>query len=81
MTMVRVSADGQITVPAEIRRSLRLKEGDKVVFSQNDRGEIVLSNSSLIAIKEAQEAVFDSVYSDEDILADVLKLRYKGKSS
>ncbi|MDR1487091.1 MAG: AbrB/MazE/SpoVT family DNA-binding domain-containing protein, partial [Deltaproteobacteria bacterium] len=32
MNLARVSANGQITVPVEIRRALRLKEGDKVLF-------------------------------------------------
>ena len=34
MNIARVSANGQITVPVEIRRLLKLKEGDKVLFLQ-----------------------------------------------
>ena len=63
MNLARVSANGQITVPVEIRRELKLKEGDKVIFFKKDNGEIVLNNSSLVAIKEAQQAVSGSVYS------------------
>ena len=37
------SANGQITVPAEIRRLLGLKSGDKILFFQNQGGEVVLS--------------------------------------
>jgi AbrB family looped-hinge helix DNA binding protein len=35
---------GQVTVPAEIRRALKLKEGDKLVFSLEDQdgGQITL---------------------------------------
>jgi AbrB family looped-hinge helix DNA binding protein len=35
---------GQVTVPAEIRRALKLKEGDKLVFSLENRadGQIIL---------------------------------------
>jgi len=78
MNLARVSANGQITVPVEIRRELKLKEGDKVIFFKKDNGEIVVNNSSLIAIREAQQAVSGSVYSEEEILADIMRLRYGG---
>jgi len=71
-----VSANGQITVPVEIRRALRLKEGDKILFYQRENGEIVINNTSLVAISEAQEAVGRSDYSEDEILADVMQLRY-----
>jgi AbrB family looped-hinge helix DNA binding protein len=76
MNLARVSANGQITVPVEVRRVLKLKEGDKVLFYQKGDGEIAVSNASLVAIAEAQHAVAGSVYSEEDILTDVMKLRY-----
>jgi len=78
MNLARVSANGQITVPVEIRRELKLKEGDKVIFLKRDNGEIVLNNTSLVAVREAQEAVTGSVYSEEEILADIMQRRYGG---
>ena len=57
MNIARVSANGQITVPVEIRRMLRLRKGDKVLFYKKDNGEVVVSNSSLVAFNEATEAV------------------------
>ena len=80
MNLARVSANGQITVPVEIRRALKLKEGDKMLFFQKDNGEIVVNNTSLVAIGEAQRAVAGSVYSEEDILTDVMRLRYGDNS-
>jgi len=71
-----VSANGQITVPVEIRRALRLKEGDKILFYQRENGEIIINNTSLVAIQEAQEAVAGSNYSEDEILADVMQIRY-----
>ena len=71
MNLAKVSANGQITVPVEIRRVLRLKEGDKVLFYQKENGEITVKNTSLVAIQEAQEAVSGSDYSENDVLADV----------
>lgn len=76
MNLAKVSANGQITVPVEIRRALKLKEGDKVLFFQKENGEIVVNNTSLIAIGEAQRAVAGSAYSEDDVLADVMQTRY-----
>lgn len=76
MNLARVSANGQITVPVEIRRLLKLKEGDKVLFLQKENGEIVVNNTSLVAIQNAQDAVAGSVFSEEEVLAEVTRLRY-----
>jgi AbrB family looped-hinge helix DNA binding protein len=80
MNLARVSANGQITVPVEIRRALKLKEGDKVLFHQNENGEIVVNNTSLVAIGEAQKAVAGTAYSEDEILKDVMNLRYGDKN-
>jgi AbrB family looped-hinge helix DNA binding protein len=79
MNLAKVSANGQITVPVEIRRVLKLKEGDKMLFFQKENGEIVVNNTALVAIGEAQCAVAGSAYSEEEILADVMLLRYGDK--
>ena len=80
MNLARVSANGQITVPVEIRRALKLKKGDKILFFQKENGEIVVKKMSLVAINEAQQAVAGSVYTEDEILSDVLELRYGDKS-
>jgi len=56
VNLAKVSANGQITVPIEIRRKLMLKEGDKVLFIQRENGEIVINNASATAILRAQKA-------------------------
>jgi len=76
MTLARVSSDGQITVPTEIRRALKIRPGDKILFFINDNGEIVIQNPSVTALEEAQAAVADGVYTEDDVLADVMELRY-----
>ena len=81
MNLARVSQNGQITVPVEIRRALKIKSGDKIVFFRKDNGEIVVNNSALMAIGEAQVAVIDSEYSENEILADVMELRYGAEPS
>ena len=77
MNLARVSSNGQITVPIEIRRKLNVKEGDKVIFLENANGDIVLQNSSRIAIREAQAALKDVNVPEEEILKDVMDLRYR----
>ena len=54
MELAKVTSKGQITVPAEIRKKLRLRTGDKVVFTEEE-GKIVFRNASLTALSEIQE--------------------------
>jgi len=79
MNLARVSSNGQVTVPVEIRRKLNIKEGDKILFLENAKGEIVLQNSSRVAIREAQAALKDVSSSEEEILQDIMELRYSKK--
>ena len=56
MNLAKISANGQITVPVEIRRLLGLKSGDKILFFQKQDGEVVIRNASEQAIRRAQTA-------------------------
>lgn len=81
MNLAKISSNGQITLPAEIRRLLGLKSGDKVLFFQKQNGEIVLSNASAKAIRKAQAAFTGAaedmgISSENDIQALVNEARY-----
>lgn len=81
MNLAKISANGQITVPAEIRRQLGLKSGDKILFFQKPNGEIVVSNASAKAILKAQAAFAGAteamgISSEADIQALVDEVRY-----
>lgn len=81
MNLAKISANGQITVPIEIRRRLGLKSGDKILFFQKQDGEIVVSNASSKAIRKAQSAFTGAaeamgVTGEEDIQALVDEVRY-----
>ena len=76
MNLAKVSPNGQITVPVEIRRKLNIKEGDKIIFLEKPNGEIVLQNSSVIAIWQAQGKLGDIQLSEDKILQDVMDIRY-----
>jgi AbrB family looped-hinge helix DNA binding protein len=54
LDMARISIKGQVTIPIAVRKSLGLKEGDKVVFAQKG-DNIVLLNSNRLAFKEFQQ--------------------------
>jgi len=81
MNLARVSQNGQITVPVEIRRALNIKTGDKIVFLRKSNGEIVVNNTALMAIAEAQATAADSNYSEDEVLDDVMASRYGAKLS
>ncbi|HAL73793.1 MAG TPA: AbrB/MazE/SpoVT family DNA-binding domain-containing protein [Clostridiales bacterium] len=76
MNLARVSSNGQITVPIEIRRKLHIKEGDKIVFLETANGDIIVQNSSRIAIREAQTELKEIDISEDDVLKEVMDIRY-----
>ena len=78
MNLARVSQNGQLTVPIEIRRQLGLKAGDKILFFQNGNGEIVLSNASANALMKAQNAL--GIKDEDDVQALVDSVRHAGNS-
>ena len=55
MNLAKVSANGQVTIPVEIRRRLQLKEGDKLLFIERG-GQIVIDNASATVILRTQNA-------------------------
>jgi len=79
MDMAKVSSKGQITIPIEIRRKLKLKEGDKVLFIE-EGNRIILENASIIAFQKIQkemEGVAEKagIYSEEDVIELVNEVR------
>ena len=56
MNLAKLTTSGQVTVPVEIRSLLNLKVGDKILFVQNENGEVVIDNASVNAIRKAQKA-------------------------
>lgn len=81
MNLAKVSANGQITLPVEIRRLLGLRSGDKVLFFQTPSGEVVVDNASAQALMKAQKA-FEGVakelgvQDEDDVQALVDEVRY-----
>ncbi|MDR1616813.1 MAG: AbrB/MazE/SpoVT family DNA-binding domain-containing protein [Syntrophomonadaceae bacterium] len=81
MNLVRLSSNGQITIPAEIRKLLGLKSGDKILLFQNKSGEIVLDNASAGALYKAQNAMEGvaerlGLHDEDDVQKLVDEVRY-----
>jgi AbrB family looped-hinge helix DNA binding protein len=81
MNLAKISINGQVTVPIEIRKTLRLKTGDKLLFLNRPNGDIVITNASSDAIKKAQRAfvgVAENIgfKSDDDVVDEIMRMRY-----
>ena len=86
MNLARVSANGQVTVPVEIRRKLALREGDKILFFERSNGEVIINNASTTAIINAQKAFKGAardfgVKSEEDVQRLIDEVRYGEKKT
>jgi len=87
MNLAKVSLNGQVTVPIEIRKELGLKSGDKLIFFKNSNGEIVIDNATPKAIAKAQNAFTGvaetlGINSIEDVQKLVNEIRHnKGLKS
>ena len=84
MELAKVTSQGQITIPSDIRKSLNLKTGDKVVFL-NENGRIVMANSSMLALKDVQDAfagVAENIgLKDNDDVVALVKTHRKAKKA
>ena len=79
MNVAKVSTRGQITVPAEIRRMLNLRSGDKILFFQKQGGEVIMRNAFAEPIRKAQAADMMNVRGEEDVQSLVDELRCEAR--
>ena len=81
MELAKITLRGQITIPVEIRRKLGVKDGDKVVFIE-ENGRIIMENAAMLALKNAQESFAGEadrlgLESEQDVVDMVKKVRYE----
>jgi antitoxin PrlF len=79
----KLSSKGQVTIPAEIRKKLNLKEGDKVLFVE-ENGRVFISNASLVAFHQLQqamegEAARAGVATEAEVVALVKEIRNEAR--
>jgi AbrB family looped-hinge helix DNA binding protein len=76
MEVAKITSKGQITIPVDVRRDMRLKDGDKVIFI-NEGGRYYVENAALVAITRAQEAFAGEAerlgLKDEQDVVDMVK--------
>jgi len=53
--LAKITTRGQITIPVEIRKKLGVKDGDKVIFLE-ENGRVIMENAAMVALKNAQDA-------------------------
>lgn len=49
----RVRTKGQITLPVEVRRMLKIRDGDDLVFGVNEKGQLVVDRARTIPPDQA----------------------------
>ena len=79
MEVARITTKGQITIPVEIRKRLGVKDGDKVIFIE-ENGRIIVENAAMIALKNAQcdfdgEAERLGLKDEKDVVVMVKEVR------
>ena len=57
MNISKISTNGQITVPIEIRKKLRLLPGHKVLFRVDENGTVIIDNASIETRQHAAKGV------------------------
>lgn len=74
MELAKITSKGQITLPIAIRKTLGVKDGDKVAFIQQG-DQIVVVNASLEALSKVQ-AAFEGVADELGLKTeeDVVKM-------
>ncbi len=79
MELAKITSKGQITIPVQIRKKLKLKEGDKVFFYE-EKGKVIFQNASQVALAtiqkemagEAKRVGFDS---EDDVVNYINEIR------
>ena len=79
------SDTGQIVVPMEIRKLLKLKAGDNILFQLTQDGEVIISNACASAVSKAQASMSGiagllGIQDEADVQTLVDGIRYGKKS-
>ena len=79
MELAKITSKGQITIPVQIRKKLKLKEGDKVFFYE-EKGRVIFQNASQVALAAIQkemagEAKKAGFKSEEDVVYYINEIR------
>jgi AbrB family looped-hinge helix DNA binding protein len=78
----KIMAKGQITLPKDIRDSLGIKTGDRVILISQDNNQVIMMNSAAYAMRILQEGMkgeFEKagVLDEDDVMDAVREVRYE----
>ena len=76
----RISPDGQITIPKNIREVLGVSNGDRITFVV-DGNNVIIANSFAYALRKFQkemegEAERVGIKSDDDVVKLIMEMRH-----
>ena len=76
---VRVQEKGQVTIPLEIRKKLKLKKGDLVMFVKTENGVVIRPAEVIVAaaLEEIGQALKEKGLSLEEIIERGRQIRGK----
>jgi antitoxin PrlF len=79
MELAKVTSKGQITIPVRIRKKLKLKDGDKVFFYE-EQGKVIFQNASQLALTTIQNGMADEsgkagFETEDDVVRYINELR------
>ena len=85
MELAKITLRGQITIPRAIRKRLGVKDGDKVIFVE-ENGRVIIENAALVALRNAQDAFLGEaerlgLSSEQDVVDMVKDVRREIKES
>ena len=79
MEVAKITSRGQVTIPIDIRKKLGVKEGDKIIFMEDDN-RIFVANAAKVAFANmrnvfAGEAERLGITSEQDVVMFVDEVR------
>lgn len=85
MEIAKLTSKGQLTIPKEVRQSLGLKTGDKVIFIEKDGGYFLASSRSMsintVNLKSISASMAIEGLETTKGMLDYADKRLKGQSS
>lgn len=80
LDLAKLTSKGQVTTPKDIRTLLKLKTGDKVLFTGNPDGMVTMRNATISAFENARKAFEGAaketgLESEEDVNEMIRQLR------
>ena len=81
MELAKITMRGQITIPVGIRNRLGVKDGDKVIFIE-ENGRVIIENAAMVALQNAQESFAGEaerlgIRTEQDVVDLVKEVRRK----